>query len=79
MHVVSASAAFNVALRRAIRPPSILSAKVKSRLQAARRALTLAMQALLFAAFMWLMLAAPALLSEQQGPNQPSAAFQASR
>lgn len=83
MHVVSASDAFNVALPRAIRHPPVssamLSAKMKNRLRAASQALTLAVQALLFAASMWLLLAAPALLPEQQSPAQALAALQASR
>jgi hypothetical protein len=83
MHVVSASAAFNVALPRAIRRPpvlsAILSAKMSNRLRAAGQALTLAIQALLFAAAMWLLLAAPALLPEQQSLAQAPAARQASR
>ena len=79
MHVVSASAAFNVGLPQAIRRLPILSAKAKGRLQTAGRTLALAMQALLFAAFMWLLLAAPALLSGQQSPTQAQAPLQASR
>ena len=83
MHVVNASTAFNVGLPRAMRRSpilsAILSAKAKGRLHAAGRALTLAMQALLFAAFMWLLLAAPALLPGPQSLTQAPAALQASR
>ncbi len=67
MHVISASAAFNVVLPQAIRRSpvlsAILSARVKDRLHATGRALTLAIQGLLFATLMWLLLAAPALLA----------------
>ena len=83
MHVVSASAAFNVGLPRAIHrppiPPAILSTKTRHGLRAAGQALTLAVQALLFAAAMWLLLAAPALVPVQQSLAQAPAALQASR
>lgn len=83
MHVVSASDAFNVAVPRAIRRPpvplAILSARMKNGLHAAGQALTLTVQALLFAASMWLLLAAPALLPPEQNLAQASAALQASR
>ena len=83
MHVVSASAAFNVGLPWTIRRPAIsapiLSAKMKNRLHAAGQALTLTLQALLFAAAMWLLLAAPALVPTQQSLAQRPAAPHASR
>ena len=83
MHVVVASSAFDVSFRQFTRfAPGRIAALAREStafLPTIGRVLGVTAQGLMFAAAMWLLLAAPGLLSVQEGPVRMEAARQASR